>query len=133
MCALSLLAIRVERPSSREIGIAFEAPRAPVERPEPPSSRFSFYRRRIRRISFLTFDLISIIYSSLSFFILFFPTSILVRSLVTTIASSFNFLKILFSLISILALLPITSSTSYLVAFTSSTLVYIIVRYSTST
>jgi len=27
------------------MGIAFRAPRAPIERPKPPSSRFSFYRR----------------------------------------------------------------------------------------
>jgi len=28
------------------MGVAFKAPRAPIERPKPPSSRFSFYRRR---------------------------------------------------------------------------------------
>jgi len=27
------------------MGVAFRAPRAPIERPEPPSSRFSFCRR----------------------------------------------------------------------------------------
>jgi len=28
------------------MGVAFRAPRAPIERPKPPSSRFLFYRRR---------------------------------------------------------------------------------------
>jgi len=28
------------------MGVAFRAPRAPIERPKPPSSRFSFYRRK---------------------------------------------------------------------------------------
>jgi len=46
--ARSLLAIRLGRLSSREIGDAFRAPRAPIERPEPASSRFSFCRRRER-------------------------------------------------------------------------------------
>jgi len=32
------------------MGVAFRAPRAPIERPKRPSSRFSFYRRRGRRV-----------------------------------------------------------------------------------
>jgi len=32
------------------MGIAFKAPRAPIERPKPASSRFSFYRRKLKRI-----------------------------------------------------------------------------------
>jgi len=32
------------------MGVAFRAPRALIERPKPPSSRFSFYRRRYSRI-----------------------------------------------------------------------------------
>jgi len=36
------------------MGVAFRAPRAPIERPEPPSSRFSFYRRTITAITAIT-------------------------------------------------------------------------------
>jgi len=31
------------------MSVAFRAPRAPIERPKPPSSRFSFYRRILPR------------------------------------------------------------------------------------
>jgi len=38
------------------MSVAFRAPRAPIERPKPPSSRFSFYRRK-RLIELLTYTI----------------------------------------------------------------------------